>query len=370
MRAEMSEKMNLELLQKLVSVPGVSGFERDVANMVKNELGKYMDTVKIDRMGNVISKKAGTNPKAPIVMVVAHTDEVGLMVKYIENNGFLRFEKVGDLTDRQFPGLKVIVHTRNGLLPGVVGVGAAHLTGIGWGGVERLSSPPVRDQFIDIGASSREEAEEMGVSVGSPIAYSSDFTRLGDKFVCGKAFDDRVGLYIMIEAMRRLKGMKHEATICAVGAVEEEPGCRGVRTAAFQLEPDAAIGLDGACAGDYPGMELRDAPIELGRGPAIKIMDVDVPHSGMISHSKIRELLINTAVKNKIPYQLEVFGKGVTSDVSYIQWTGSGIPSCVISFPLRYAHSPFEVVNLDDLRNSVLLLTSSLASLTSKFKLD
>jgi len=364
---QMSSELDFELMRKLSETPGVSGFEDEIAKIFRDELARYVDNTRIDKMGNVIGTKNSAKADAPKVMVLAHMDEIGLMAKYIEDNGFIRFDKVGDLIDYLFPGKHVLVHGEKGPVSGVVGVIPAHMIGGGtWGGPERLTSPAVKDQFIDVGARSREEVEKMGIVVGSPVTYKAPLEYIGNGFLSGKAMDDRALLYVIIKAMQNLSKTKHDATVLAVGTVEEEPGLRGAKTTAYDLAPDAAIGLDITLCGDAAGMDFKTAPLRLDGGPAIKVMDTDVPLTGLIAHSKIRKLLVDTAKENKIRYQLEVFSSGLTTDATAVAVSRSGVPTGALALPSRYAHTPVELISIRDLNDLIDLLTKALLRIKSK----
>jgi endoglucanase len=362
-----STELDFELLKKLSEAPGVSGFEEPVAKIFRDEVEKYVDSVRIDKMGNVIATKKGAKPDGPKVMLPAHMDEIGLMVKYIEDNGFIRFDKVGDLIDYLFPGKRIFIHGEKGPVSGVVGVIPAHMIGGGtWGGPERLTSPAVKEQFIDIGARSRVEAEEMGVVVGSTVTYKAELECIGNGFLSGKAMDDRALLYALIQAMKDLSKTEHDATIFAVGTIEEELGAHGATMTAYELEPDAAIALDLALCGDAPGMDFKVAPVRLDGGPAITVMDQDVPLTGLIAHSKMRKLLVDTAKENKIKHQFVVMSSGATTDGTWVSVSRSGVPTGVLGLPSRYAHSPVELVSIRDLNDLIKLLTKTLLRIKSK----
>ena len=363
---DMVSSMNLDLLERLIKAHGLAGFEDDVITIFARELENCTDRIEIDDLGNVYGFKKGTGELT--LMLQAHMDEIGLIVKYIEEDGFVRVEKMGDLLDYIFPGSRVVLGGKKGPLEGIVGIVAAHMVGgQTWGGEERRVSPGVEDQFIDIGASSRDEAVEMGVEIGTPVTFFSEPVRLGEHLIAGKSMDDRALLAVIVEVMKRLKSRKHGCRVVAVGTVEEEPGCRGVRVAAERLRPDLALALDITIAGDLPGSDFRKAPISLGKGPGIKVMDVDVPHTGLITHRPLREFVIETSEKLGIPIQKEVFGSGITTDGSGIQWSGTGVPTMVLSIPARYAHSAVETLHLADMELLVELLVEIITTFPDDF---
>ncbi|MEM1724023.1 MAG: M42 family metallopeptidase [Candidatus Jordarchaeales archaeon] len=342
-----------EILKKLVEACAPSGYEENVRKIMKEELKDYVDEVKEDRLGNLICVKKGGRGGAK-VMVAAHMDEIGMLVKYIEKEGFIRFSYLGGFLDQTVLNQRVLVHTEKEVIPGVIGSTPPHLLP-----EEKRKKVVERDDmFIDIGATSKEEAESWGVKIGCPITWVGDFLELKNGFVCGKAFDDRIGCLVLIEVM---KNVDPEVTVYGVASVMEEVGLRGARTSAFTVEPDMGIAVDVAAAGDYPGVDERKSPVKLGKGPAITIADGrrESLGGGLISHPLPRKLLIETAERNGIPYQLDVF-EGGTTDATEIALARGGVPAAVLSIPTRYIHTPVEVLNLKDVENAIKLLKLSL----------
>jgi len=344
------------ILKELSEACGVSGFEDEVRQLIKERLEEVSDKVYIDNLGNVIAMVKGKDEGFK-VMLAAHMDEIGLMVKHIESNGFLRFVPIGGVNPVMLVGQRVTVITRKGKIRGVVGTKPPHLLTP----EEAKKAPDMKNLFIDIGAKNREEAIKMGVRIGDVVTLERDLVRLGNKnIVTGKAFDDRIGVAIMIEAMRSLSEERPLATTYAVATVQEEVGCRGAQVAAFRIHPSMAIVLDITAANDVAGVEERDYIVKLGEGPAIKVMDIiSGSFLGLIAHSKVKDLLIKTAEEEGIPYQLEILVGGST-DAATIHLVREGIPSGVVSIPTRYAHSPTEVLSLDDAVNAVKLVTGAI----------
>lgn len=336
-----------ELLAKLVEASGIPGAEDSVREVIKKELQGHVSEMFTDNLGNLITKKIGTLGR-PTVMFAAHMDEVGLMVKYIDEKGFIKFAKVGGVVDQLLLSQRVKIHTEKGIASGIIGAKPPHLMKE----EERKKIVEFEDMFIDVGANSREDVEKLGVKVGNPITFERNLVELRNKLVTGKALDDRAGCAILIETIKRLP--KTEATVYAVFTVQEEIGLRGATVSAFKLNPNLAIALDITSAGDYPGIKEFESPIKIGHGPAIKIVDgrKESLGGGLVAHPKVRELLIKAAEKEKIPYQLEVM-EGGTTDATAIQLSREGIPAGVISIPTRYAHSPVEVISLEDAENAV-----------------
>ena len=336
----------VSLLKKLSDAHGISGYEDEVREIVKAELEDVVDEIRIDRMGNLICVKNGGEFKE---MIAAHMDEIGFMVKHIDDKGFIRFTPIGGWFDQIALGQRVILHGNKGKVYGVIGSKPPHLMK----GDERKKAIELKDMFIDVGASSKDEVLDMGVEVGTPITIDRELVTLG-KRVTGKALDNRAGLAMMILA---LKETKSDATIFAVGTVQEEVGLKGAKVSAFAIEPDVAIATDVCIATDYPGTESAHMDVELGKGPAITIADAS--GRGLIASRKVLEWLRSTAEKYEIPYQLEV-AEGGTTDATAIHLTKEGIPTGVISVPARYIHSPVEVIDVEDLKNGAKLIARAL----------
>jgi endoglucanase len=335
------------LLGKLTSVHAPSGFEYLMHDVVVGELEKFADKIWIDSLGNVIALKKGSRGGASL-MLAAHMDEIGLFVSYIEDDGFLRVIPIGGVLERTLLHQRVVILTRSGkVVKGVIGLKPPHVVKP----EEAQKIPEMKELFVDIGASSREEVEKIGVRVGDVAVFDRGIERmLGDR-VTGKAFDDRSGLAVMIKAFQLIEN--NEADVYAVATVQEEVGLKGARTAAFAISPNAAIALDVTIASDFPGVAKSEQFTRLGKGPAIKIAD-GRNASGLITHPEILNFMLKVAEEEKIPYQLEVTPAG-TTDASIIALNREGVPSGVLSVPARYIHSPTEVIDLNDLANAIQL---------------
>ncbi len=344
----------VEILEKLSNACGVTGREDEVADLMKKMLKPYVDEVSEDKMGNVIGVKKGKKD-APRVMIAAHMDEIGLLIKNVTKEGFLQFMKIGGIDDRILLAQKVIVHTDKAILHGIIGSKPPHIQKED----ERKKVIAFDELFIDIGAGSQEEAKKMGVKVGDTVTFDVDFAEIGKKLVIGKALDDRVGCAVIVEAMRLLK--QCDCTIYAVGTVQEEVGLRGAMTSAFSISPDVGIALDVTVAGGTPGTSETDAPIKMRKGAALTVAD-----AGLIVPQKVLRLLIDVAEKNKIPYQLETGLPGST-DAARILLTKEGIPAGVISIPTRYIHSPTSMLSLEDTENVVKLLVAVIQQISKHF---
>ncbi|MGQ9506835.1 MAG: M42 family metallopeptidase [Candidatus Bathycorpusculaceae bacterium] len=343
-----------ETLEKLSNACGVAGREEEVRSLMKSFLKPYVDEVREDKLGNVIGVKKGKK-NAPKVMLAAHMDEIGLLVKTISKDGYLQFTKIGGIDDRILLAQKVIVYTEKGPLHGIIGSKPPHIQKE----EERKKVLTYDELFIDIGAENEEQAKKMGVKIGDPVGFDIKFAKVGKDIVIGKAFDDRVGCAVMIETMKQLK--RTECTVYAVGTVQEEVGLRGATTAAFGIYPDVGIALDVTVAGDVPGVKEVEAPIKLRKGPSIEVADM-----GLITHPKVLRLLVDAAEENKIPYQLETGLPGST-DAARISLTREGVPSGVISVPTRYIHSPASLLSLKDAEYAVKLTVVSLQKIPKHF---
>ena len=343
-----------ENLEKLSSACGVTGREDEVRNLMIKLMKPYVDEIVVDKLENVIAIKKGKR-SSPKVMLAAHMDEVGLMVKTISKEGFLQFTKMGGIDDRILLAQKVIIHTRKGPLDGIIGSKPPHIQKE----EERKKIVAYDELFIDIGAKSRENADAMGAKIGDAVAFDVKYAKIGKNIVIGKAFDDRVGCAVMIETLKQLE--KTDCTICAVGTVQEEVGLRGAATATFGVDPDVGIALDATVAGDVPGVKEFESNVKMGEGPTLTVAD-----AGLITHPKVLRLLLDVAEENKIPYQLETGLLGST-DAARISLTRQGVPSGTVSVATRYIHSPFGMLSLKDAENSAKLTAAAIQKIQKHF---
>jgi len=344
------------LLEKLSNAHGISGYEGGVREVIKQEVESCVDELKIDNFGNLIAIKKG---KSPSVMIAAHMDEIGLMVKYIDDEGFVRFAKVGGWFDQTLVNQRVLLHTRKGTVTGVIGSKPVHVME----SEDKKKAIEAKDMFIDVGASSRDEATAMGVEPGVTASLDQKLAELANDRVTGKAFDDRAGGAVLITALQRIAGMKL-TSVMGVFTVQEEVGLKGARTSAFGLNPDVGIALDTCIPGDHPGIKKTDSAVEIGKGPSITVMDAG--GRGVITHPRVLEWLCETAKAKGIPYQMDVTESG-TTDASAISLTREGIPSGVISVATRYIHTPVEVLSLKDLAQAADLVVEAIKSVGSYF---
>ncbi|MGC9444449.1 MAG: M42 family metallopeptidase [Candidatus Methanospirareceae archaeon] len=343
-----------ELLRKLAEAHGISGYESEVRAIIEEELEDYVDEICIDRLGNLIATRHG---KKPSVMLAAHLDEIGLLVKHINDEGFITFSPIGGWFDQTLLNQRVILQASGGGLYGVIGSKPPH----GMKQEEREKVIKLDDMFIDVGARSREEVEQMGISIGTPIILDRHLADLGNERVTCKAFDNRAGVAVMIEALKRTST---DGEVYAVSTVQEEVGLKGARTSAYALTPDVALAIDVEVAGGHPGTEKKDRPVELEKGPVITVSDAS--GRGIITPPAVLTWLKETAAQYTIEYQLSV-GDGGNTDASVIHLTKSGIPTGVVSIPTRYIHSPVELLSLRDLTNCADLIARALERVVDYF---
>lgn len=335
------------ILEKLSNVSGVSGSEIKVAEIIEERFKKTCDMVKKDALGNIIALKSGNkNLNNKKIMIVAHMDEIGLMVKNIEKNGFLHFINVGGIDERTLLAQEVIVHGKNDIF-GIIGAKPPHLQKKD----EQNKSTRMEDLYIDIGLSEKDARKQ--ISIGDFITINRSFTYLQGKSVTGKALDDRAGIVAIIQCIKELKYIKHNLDIYFVATVQEEVGLRGATTSSFNIIPDIGIAID-VGHGRTPDLSKEDT-IELGKGPAIAL--------GANIHPKIYKRLVDLAKEYNIPHQMEVNPSSSGTDAWAIQVTQSGVPTGLLSIPLRYMHTSVELVNINDIKHTGRLIALFIASI-------
>jgi endoglucanase len=345
----------LDIFKRLVEIPGGSGFEERVIEAIVAELKRSLPDVSVDPMGNVIGK-LGRGKKS--VMVCVHSDEVGLLIKYIDPKGFIYFDLNGMIDERVLLSTKVDICTDKGIYTGVVGVKSRHLLT-----PEDLKRPiSISDLWIDVGAENAEEVRRWGIEIGDPIVFHPNFQKIGKGTILSKAVDNRAGCTVLIELAERMKSKKIDYQLFFVAAVQEEIGSRGAKVASQTLGPDMAIVIDTVPASD-PITPPQQAASECGKGPVIRSMDVNALGWGTIYSKKIRQRLIATAVKNKVPHQKDVFR--TWTDASTIHTSGRGVPCGGVYIPRRYSHSPMELVKWSDVERTAQLLYLFLKTLRS-----
>ncbi|MGI6611634.1 MAG: M42 family metallopeptidase [Limnochordia bacterium] len=343
----------LEMLRELTEAAGLPGFEGEASAVLKRLLLPVAETVEKDNLGSLIAKKS-CDSAGPRVMIAGHMDEIGFLVSSITDEGFLRFQTLGGWWEQVMLAQRVVVKTRQGDIPGIIGSKPPHVLS----GDERRKPVEKKNMFIDIGVRDKAEAEAKGVTPGDPIVPVCPFTVMAnDRYLMAKAWDNRIGCATVVEVLRALQGEQHPNTVFGVMTVQEEVGLRGAMTSAHAVQPDIGIALDVCIAGDTPGIGKHEAQSKLGQGPAILLYD-----ASMVPHVGLRNLFIDTAKEEGIPIQFEALAGGGT-DAGRIHLHGRGVPSVVIGFPTRYIHSAASVIHRDDFENTVRLVVAVIKKL-------
>ncbi|MCX5777216.1 MAG: M42 family metallopeptidase [Candidatus Firestonebacteria bacterium] len=346
---------SVELLKKLSEADGPSGYEKEVSDVLL-ECFKERGEISKDKLGSLICRKKGVVSN-PVVMLTAHMDEIGFMVKHLTTDGFIKFLPLGGWDSQVLSAKRVKVKTSKGDIIGVIGSKPSHLLTP----EEAKRRLTLETLFIDIGATSKGEALEFGVKIGDAIVPVSEFMPLrNSRILLGKAFDNRVGCAVMVKVLDRLNKESHNNSVCGVATVQEEVGLRGAVTSTFAVNPDVAIVLECRIANDFPGVEKQDIYSRLGRGALITFND-----PGMIPNIKLRDLVVKTARKEKIPYQIYTVNTGST-EAGVIHKSRSGVPAIVIGVPTRYFHSHGGIISLDDFEAAVNLVTAVVKQLDEK----
>jgi tetrahedral aminopeptidase len=344
----------LGIVEKLTSLNGPCGYEHNVTYFIRDYLKNLVDEVRVDGIGNVIATKKGSHP-GPKVLLTAHMDEVGFIVKKVEENGLLRFEKLGGHDDRILLAQQVKVLGNAGEVHGVIGTMSAHFVKFDDPSKVRKHS----HMYIDIGATSKADVEELGIEVGTPVTWATELKVLGPKgkeMIMAKSLDDRAGCAVLLQLVHELQNESFAGEITFLFSVQEEVGLRGAETAVKGLHIDAAIALDTTAVSDTPE-ETMDKTLFLGKGTGIKVMDFS-----LIVHKTMKNLLVKLAKENEISYQLEIFS-GIGTDGGAVALANNGVPTGVLSIPSRYAHSPVELVSAADLEATKNLLIAFVLSL-------
>lgn len=340
------------LLEEFSNAHGISGHEKRVRALLEKKLKPYVDEIRTDNMGNLIATKRG---KGPRVMLAAHMDEIGFMVKYIDDSGYIYISRSGGWFDQTLLNQRVIIHTDKKDIFGVIGSKAPHVMKP----EERKQVVEIRNMYIDIGAKDKKDVVAAGVEIGDTVTIDRDYRRLMNDLVSGKALDNRAGVVALIETARLLSKEKVQAEVVYVGTVQEEIGLKGARTAAFSVDPDVALAIDTTVPGDHPGVEKLSSILELGKGPVITVSDAE--GAGIVVDEKTLSWLKEASKTNKIPSQLYV-GEGGMTDAAIINLTREGIPSGGISIATRYLHSPVEVAHLGDIVECARLTAAAVKS--------
>ncbi len=349
-------KESLKFLEKLLDAPSPSGYEQPAQRVFREYVAPFCDELTTDVMGNVFARVAGQGENLPRVMVVGHTDEIGLQVKYIDDKGFLYFAAVGGVDAHLTPGKRVNVHTANGPLPGVIGKKPIHLMDT----KDRETVVKLESQYIDIGASDKEEAQKL-VRVGDAVTFASSFTRLHGDRVASRGFDDKAGCFVVAEVLRLVKASNRKLNLdlYGVSSVQEEIGLRGGTTSSYSVNPDVGICVEVDFATDQPDVEKKhNGEVGLGKGPILA--------RGANINPRLFELLCETAESEKVAIQHTASPRATGTDANVMQISRGGVATALVKIPLRYMHTPIETVALSDLENAAKLIVATLERITSR----
>ncbi len=338
------EERSLAFLKDLLAAPSPSGFEQPAQKVWRAYMAPFADRVTTDMHGNCIAALQDGRPTR--ILLAGHVDELGFMVNYINDDGFIFFKTIGGFDLNIIPGRRVRIHTKNGIVPGVTGKKAIHVMTE----EDRKKKLEIENLWIDIGVKNKAEAQSL-VRVGDPITYAESFEVVRGPVVASRAFDDKAGSFAVGEVLRLLAGQTFDAAVYAVSTVQEEVGLRGARTSAYGIDPKIGVAVDVCHATDHPDIDRkRVGEIKLGGGPAIA--------RGPNISPVVEQMLIEAAEAEGIPYQLEAAPGGTGTDANAIQLTRAGVATGLVSIPLRYMHTAAEVISLEDLVNVSRLLAA------------
>ncbi|MBC8163050.1 MAG: M42 family metallopeptidase [Roseiflexaceae bacterium] len=345
----------LTMLQELTDAPGPSGFEAPVRHVLQRYLAPYGEII-TDNLGSVAVRKVGQQ-NGPKVLIAGHLDEVGFMITRVTDDGYLKFQTIGGWWDQVMLAQRVEVITRNGVIPGVIGSKPPHILAP----EERTKMVEKKQMYIDIGASSKEQVREWGISPGDPVVPVCPFTVMRNPdMLMAKAWDNRFGCALVVEVLKRLADTRHANVLYGAATVQEEVGLRGATTIANIVQPDIAFALDTGIAGDTPGVGPDDAIGKLGGGPVILLYD-----GSMIPHTGLRDLVIDTAQAEGIAVQFDKMAGGGT-DAGKFHVTGAGAPSLVLGVAVRYIHTHASIMHRGDFDQAATLLAAVIKRLDSE----
>ena len=346
---------SFEFLRQLIAAPSPSGYEQPAQRVFRSYIDPFAE-VTTDILGNVIGRVRGTGEGLPRVMLVGHSDEIGFQVKYIEDKGYIYFGAIGGVDPHLVPGQRVQIHGRNGAIPGVVGKKPIHLMEP----KDRETVIKLDNQYIDIGVSSKKEAEEL-LRVGDPITFSVELSKLQGDRVTARGFDDKAGSFVVAEVLRRVSPNAGSlpADVYGVSSVQEEVGLRGANTSCYTIKPDVGICVEVDFCTDQPDVEKKhNGEVGLGKGPIL-------PRGPNINPA-LFDLLVETAAHEKIPVQFTGIPKATGTDANVMQISRGGVATALVKIPLRYMHTPVEVVSLSDLENAATLITAVLQRISDR----
>lgn len=333
--------LNIELLKKVSETPGAPGFEKSIRELIVAEVTPFADSISVDNMGNVVAFRKGSTPKK--LMFAAHMDEIGFIVSHIDDNGFVKFLPLGGYDPKTLTSQRVIIHGEKDVI-GVMGSKPVHLMKP----EEKGKSVEISDYFIDLGM--KKEQVEKYISVGNPITRERELIEMGD-CINGKSLDNRISVFVLIEALKKLQGIALPSDLYAVFTVQEEVGLRGAQVATLAIQPDIALAIDTTIAFDVPSSQPHEVISRLGEGTAIKIMD-----SSVIADPRMVRYLKKIAQNAKIKWQTEMLPAGGTDTSALQKFVKGGSVAGAISIPTRHIHQVIETVNKDDVQASIDLV--------------
>lgn len=357
----------LNVLERFMLTPAVSGYENEMAYAFIDEIEKFVDNTRIDRIGNVIAEIKGVDENPQKIMVYAHIDQLGFIVRKIDDDGFIQVDRLGGVPEKILPGLDVLIRTKDGrYLDGVIGVKSHHATSA----EEKHKVDNINKLYFDIGAMSSQEVRSAGIEIGCPALYKPKFTKLQNDLICGTAVDNRGGCAALINLAAILNDNRPNSNVYIVGTAWEEFNLRGAMMAARTVKPDIAICLDVMLSGDTPDLKTR-YETKVGQGPLIGMysfhgrgtLNGTLPHAGLV---KIAE---KTAKEDDINIQYFA-GLGILTDSSYLQLEGDGVASLELGYPARYTHTPVEVCSAGDLEKLSRLAAGIIKRLDKNFDLN
>jgi putative aminopeptidase FrvX len=353
----------IERLEKYCLTPAMAGFEDEMIKKLKADLKDHVDEIRVDVLGNVIATIKGTSPEGSDLMIFAHTDSLGMIVKGVEDNGFIRIERVGGVPERILAASNVILQTSPGkIVNGVIGFVSHHLTPP----EDKYIVKPIGECYVDIGATSAKEVAAAGVKIGTPVLYRPSFEKLVNNRVAATSLDDRGGCAVLVELAQHFGKERPKVTLHLVGTVQEEFNLRGAMVAAQQIHPTAAISIDLVAASDTPDIHGGNA-VEVGSGPVVGTYTFHGRGTlnGLIPHPRLLSLIEDAAQAQKVELQRHAT-IGLLTDASYVQLVGEGVACVDVAWPTRYTHSGVEVCSLDDLEE----LTKLLIGVVKKFPVE
>ena len=337
----------------LLRTPSPTGFEAPGQRLWAARIQEYADQMDSDAYGSAWATKTAGDPNAPTVLLEAHADEIGFAIKYVTDEGFLRVDRIGGSDHAIARARRVVFLGAKGPVPGVLGNTAIHLRDRD----KDEKTPKIEELFVDVGASSKDEVNDLGLRVGHPAVYADGVEMLTESRVVGRALDNRLGGFVLAQVFASLKtGQRPDATTVALNAVQEEIGGNGARMATYAIGPDVAVVLDVTHATDTPGIEkAKHGEVVLGGGPSVT--------HGTVNHPAVVERLVQVAEENDIPLQHESSSRYSGTDTDVIFTTREGIPSALVSIPMRYMHSTVETVDLGDVDHTIRLLDAFVRSI-------